>query len=104
MESTLVRAFELHVGRCDRDHGGNVQRHQGLGVRVVAEQHLATEAVFQLRHLAPGVPDEVHVGVLPLERHALISVPRIRVGHGDPAERRPGRGTERLGVHGFGVT
>ena len=104
MDLDLVGAFELHVARCDRDHGGNVQRHQGLGVGVVAEQHLAAEAVVQLRHLAAGVPDEIHVGVLPLERHALIAVPRIGVGHGDPAERCPARCAERLGVHGFGVT
>jgi hypothetical protein len=100
----LVRALELHVGRSDHDHSGDIQGHQGLGVGVVAEQHLAAEAVLQLGHLAAGVTDEVHVGVLPLERHALITVPRIDVGHREPTERRPGPGSERFGVHGFGVT
>ena len=98
----LVRR-ELDVGRRHRDHRRHVERHQGLGVGVVAEQHLAAEAVLQLGHLAAGVADEVHVGVVPLERHALIAVPRIGVGHGEPAERRPGGLAERFGVHGFGV-
>ncbi len=100
----LVGALELHIGRRNRDHGGHVQCHQGLGVRVVAEQHLATEAVLQLGHLAPGVTDQVHMGVLPLEGHALLTVPRVDVGHWDPTEGRPGLGSQRFGVHGFGVT
>ena len=100
----LVRILEVHVGGGHRDHGGHVQRHQGLGVGVVAEQHFAAQPVRQLGHLAAGVTDQVHVGVLPLERHALGAVVRIGVRDGDPAERRPGVGSQRFGDDGFGVT
>ena len=78
---------ELDVGRRHDDDGRNVQRHQGLGVGVVAEQHLAAQAARGLGHFGPGVPDQVHVGVGPLERQGLLAVPRVDVGDGKPAER-----------------
>ena len=67
-------------------------------------QHFAAQPVRQLGHLVAGMTDEVHVGVLPLERQALCAVVRIDVGDGNPAERRPGLGSERFGDDGFGVT
>ena len=40
----LVLVSELHVGRRHDDHGWDIQRHQGLGVGVVPEQHVAAQA------------------------------------------------------------
>ena len=100
MEAASASSVEFESGGSHDDHGRDVQRHQGLGVGVVAEQHLAAEAAGGLGDLGPGVPDEVHVGVRPLEGHGLLAVPRVDVGDRKPAERRPPGLGERLWDHG----
>ena len=47
------------------DDGGDVERHQHLGVGLVAEEHLAAQPAGHLGHLGPGVADDVDVGVAP---------------------------------------
>ena len=88
MDGGRVRLVaELGGGWSHHDHGRHVERHQGLGVGVVPEQHLAAQATRGLGHFGTGVPDQVHVGVGPLERQGLLAVPRVDVGDGKPAER-----------------
>ena len=85
----IRRVRELDAGGRHHDDGRDVQGHHGLRVGVVAEEHLAAQAASGLGHLTAEMPDEVHVGVPPIERHPVLTVPRIGVGDGEPAERRP---------------
>ena len=64
---------------------------------VVAEEHLAAQAVAGLGHLGAGVPDEVDMHVVPGEREAVLAITGIGIGHGKPAERGPGLLGQGLG-------
>ena len=91
-----VARRRLDPGRAHDDHRGDVEGHEDLGVGVVAEQDLAPQPAGHGRHLVPPVPDPVDVGVPPGELEEVVAVPRVRVGHRQPAEGGPEVRVERL--------
>ena len=98
MDSASAAPREIPLRRRHRDDRRHVEGHDGLGVGVVAEEHLAPQPVGGPGYLGAGVPDDVDVHVVPGEREAVVAITGIGVGHRKPAERRPGLLGQRFGA------